>query len=560
MEQLTLELARRDGWRTAAVLRFPEPERGSAGPCWLEYDFDYALSEDSAEAHAVAWRYPVGFDPYALKRWPAFLDDIRPTGAAERWWTRSMDLGVLSEGARELRLLATATTAPIGNLRIAEALPARIFEPIRFLREDVVTRDADFLDHAAQMGAAVGGATGAGGDAPKLLLRLDQDDQVWIDTWQDDASPDAHYLVKFPRGARTARDQLVLRSEHVYYRALAQLGFDTIDVDRMHFEDPDDGQPSLWLPRFDRVYRQGRVERLGVESLYSLIEAGPGSFQDHRTYLEVLLQVLTPDGPEATADLVTEYLARDLLNELFGNTDNHGRNTAILKSETGWRLAPIYDFAPMKLDPEGITRTTRWSADPSIGRNWRVVVESLADLANPEAVWERLHVVIAPLADLPELLGDLGLPDETLDFAPIGPAQHPSEAPALGTAVIDLNGRTMTGQQRGQLLAAVEALVHSRELTLGAALRVLRASFLGMSRREFAARVGVSDRLLANLETDQANPTVATLESVFRPFGLQVGLVRRYKGPLAEEITLTDEELEQFARAIHAAVRENERR
>ncbi len=124
---------------------------------------------------------------------------------------------------------------------------------------------------------------------------------------------------------------------------------------------------------------------------------------------------------------------------------------------------------------------------------------------------------------------------------------------------MNLSGRVLTGRERAQLLGAVEALVRSRELSLGAALRVLRASFLGMSRRAFAERVGVSTRQLANLETDQGNPTVATLERVFGPFGLQVGLVRRDKGPLAEEVSLDEGELRRFAEAIDAAVRKNER-
>ncbi|MGK3141618.1 HipA domain-containing protein [Pantoea sp. C2G6] len=48
------------------------------------------------------------------------------------------------------------------------------------------------------------------------------------------------------------------------------------------------------------------------------------------------------------------------LNIQFGNSDNHGRNSAILKKDSGMWLAPIYDFAPMKADPEGVVRTTQW--------------------------------------------------------------------------------------------------------------------------------------------------------------------------------------------------------
>ncbi|WP_269084834.1 HipA domain-containing protein [Pseudomonas sp. HUK17] len=35
-----------------------------------------------------------------------------------------------------------------------------------------------------------------------------------------------------------------------------------------------------------------------------------------------------------------------------GNTDNHGRNTAILRDGEGVWLAPIYDLAPMVMDEQ----------------------------------------------------------------------------------------------------------------------------------------------------------------------------------------------------------------
>lgn len=59
-------------------------------------------------------------------------------------------------------------------------------------------------------------------------------------------------------------------------------------------------------------------------------------------------------------DLVIEMIQRDLLNIAFGNSDNHGRNTALIKRPEAIWLSPLYDFAPMKADPEGIVRVTQW--------------------------------------------------------------------------------------------------------------------------------------------------------------------------------------------------------
>ncbi|MDZ7925548.1 MAG: hypothetical protein U5M23_16200 [Marinagarivorans sp.] len=71
---------------------------------------------------------------------------------------------------------------------------------MRFSVQQVVERDSDFLSYAQAMGASAGGATGAGGEAPKFLLRVNSQhvnplDEVWIDTYQDDFNqPDHHYL------------------------------------------------------------------------------------------------------------------------------------------------------------------------------------------------------------------------------------------------------------------------------------------------------------------------------------------------------------------------------
>ena len=48
---------------------------------------------------------------------------------------------------------------------------------------------------------------------------------------------------------------------------------------------------------------------------------------------------------------------------IIGNTDNHGRNMAFFRTNTGFRLTPSYDLAPMVADPAGISRATVWEPD-----------------------------------------------------------------------------------------------------------------------------------------------------------------------------------------------------
>ena len=74
-----------------------------------------------------------------------------------------------------------------------------------------------------------------------------------------------------------------------------------------------------------------------------------------------------------------------------------------------------------------------------------------------------------------------------------------------------------------QLIEAIE----NHELTVGQAVRRMR-KITGMSQKAYAQKiVGISPRVLAEIERDSANPTVETLNKIGRPFGYVVGFVRK---------------------------------
>nr|WP_306218669.1 HipA domain-containing protein [Pseudomonas sp. Pse1] len=121
-------------------------------------------------------------------------------------------------------------------------------------------------------------------------------------------------------------------------------------------------------------------------------------------------------------DLVLDYLRRDLLNKILGNSDNHGRNTAIIRHADSFELAPIYDLAPMVMDDEGITRTTKWSRELEIAGDvdWRGVCEALTGIVDSPVIFERLRNEAARLLALPDLLTASGLPEVTMNHPRIG--------------------------------------------------------------------------------------------------------------------------------------------
>ena len=426
---LTVQAFHHGQWHDAAELVIEHPEQGRRGPARLGYITDYALEWlDRDDEHACSLRLPIELmNTHQSSGWFAFLDDIMPSGASRRYWVTQLGISTLSEVEQDYALLAKGTIAPVGNLRIKEALPERpagsTLEQQRFPLRDVVDRDSDFLAYAQQMGAAGGGATGAGGEAPKLLLRCSPNDQVWIDTYQDDpANTDQHYLVKFPRGQRTELDNNILRAEYHFYHELASLGMATIDTQGMRLIEGE-RSPSLWLPRFDVDFHAGERTLYGLESVYSVMERQPGSFLNHFAVIEALVGLLGQQyrvresgGHFDTARFVSEWVKRDLLNVAFANSDNHGRNTALLKTPQGIWLAPVYDFAPMKADSEGIIRTTTWGSPFEEGPeyNWFAIAENLNAYVPADQLMAELKALGSQLVGLKERLTARDAPNALL--------------------------------------------------------------------------------------------------------------------------------------------------
>lgn len=143
-----------------------------------------------------------------------------------------------------------------------------------------------------------------------------------------------------------------------------------------------------------------------MESIYSICNnTRPGSHMRHEEVVVRLAELWTEAGQQAELeDLVFDYLRRDLLNRILGNSDNHGRNTAILRHADRLELAPIYDLAPMVLDPEGVSRVTKWRAERLGEPQWREVCEDLAPFADPDVLYQRLRDAAVQFLALPDLL------------------------------------------------------------------------------------------------------------------------------------------------------------
>ena len=400
-QRCTLEIHVAGLWRVAGTVTVQEPERGVSSPASFEYDFDY-LDEmadvlDARDARAVSCRYPVAYDVPEEVTWPPFLLDTMPAGAARRHWERVLELP--NNMSSDWSVLVRGAGNPPGNVRVREAVDtAEILPHPGFPRSDVLKRREQFVEYARANGAPVSGSTGAGGDAPKFLLREDVKGRWHADGALADKRTRRCWLVKFPR-TRDESDRLILRAEAGYHAVAKKMGVRT-------GRDVTWESDCLFVPRFDRVVRKGMIERLGLESLYSL--AGVADFGAplrKERQVEAIARFATDPKKE-----LREFLLRDVLDVALGNTDNHARNTSMLKWPDGRiELSPLYDFAPMILDQRMIARVSRWE-DNSDYPDWARVADALAKTLDPAKTKRWLRGIAPAIDELPATMKDCEVP------------------------------------------------------------------------------------------------------------------------------------------------------
>jgi serine/threonine-protein kinase HipA len=401
---VTLQIFIDGAWTIAGTF---ESRGGISSGGYLEYDPNFVLDhlENRPECR-MGLRYPINFELFQDGRWPAFLLDILPTGAGRRVWVRR--LGLADGEKADCQLLLNGAGNPPGNMRVAESVIPPAGSHPGFTKEEIVEKNADFIEYAEIRGAVVAGATDVAGDAPKFLLARDQkrrwhpdgalEDQLILDSW----------LVKFPRG-KTDADRMVLRNEAPYYEVARCFGVRT----GRPLEFIDD---ALFIHRFDRENDNGKCVRHGLETLSSA--AGIAEY-GRRGNHALFCSAITSFASDPRTELL-EYLRREILNSALRNTDNHGRNSAFIKYADGRvMLSPLYDFAPMFLDPEGISRSSRWAGDlePTIGRPaWG----KIAKLLHLHLDQDEAHAFLAEQApkveSLPETMRECGVEEKVIQL------------------------------------------------------------------------------------------------------------------------------------------------
>ncbi len=406
-----LQIFLEDTWRDCAIVTVSNPDLGGVNArAMFEYDLPYVFD---AGSEPVSLSFPIDTNLRMLDRWPGFLYDLIPQGSGRKYLLGQLKLG--DDKAADFPLICSGAFNPIGRVRVREA--------VEYFQAHIGRHDADGMDQGLRFSAILergdafaermmiqsmlaAGTTGVQGAAPKFLLTKDRADLWHADGALPDSEAAQHFIVKLPRG-KDAVDKKLLRNEAAYMRVAHEMGLRVEGAAEHHHD-------MLFVPRFDRAVRKGKVHRHHQESAAAV--AGIVGFDARPTQFE-LLHALRRVLDDKEADTL-EFLKRDVLNLAMRNTDNHARNTAIQKIGKTVRLTPLFDFAPMYLDPDGIARTARWyhSENRKEISNWGDVIDAI-DLAADER--ERIRTEMAAFGEkvlgLNEYLRRAGVDDDIIE-------------------------------------------------------------------------------------------------------------------------------------------------
>jgi len=239
------------------------------------------------------------------------------------------------------------------------------------------------------------------------LLTRARDGLLYLDHTVPDDEAAEHYIVKFGRGPNQ-RLETILQQEAPYMAVAAHLGLNVHAPLKLR-------ERALFIPRFDRRVTKRGVTRIAQESIAALTgRSGFGPLPSHDEVCQMLAKTVT----HPLRDII-EYIKRDVANLAMGNKDNHARNTALQRDFQGRiGLAPLFDFAPMYLHPDGIARRIRWQDNDDGAPDWQRVVDRVSEecALSRKALVKGLQAMVAPLDEIAQRATDHGVAPDVHAF------------------------------------------------------------------------------------------------------------------------------------------------
>ncbi len=272
-----------------------------------------------------------------LRGMPLAIEDAAPDSWGEMLLQRGERHVAEIEGrpARKLTpdqfLLAASDVTRQGGLRFRTdqdgpflggegAVPKTLEMADLLAAADQATKDSSPRDWQAFERLLEAGSSALGGARPKAAV-IGNDGQLW--------------LAKFPQlGERNNVPVWEMTALDIAERA-------GLPVPRRQIHTIA-GRQVLLVRRFDRREDGSRIHYMSTRTLLGARELGTVADYGGRRGIASRLARESTD-PKADLRLLWKQAA---LNVVINNTDNHLRNHGLLRSEQGWRLAPVFDLDP----------------------------------------------------------------------------------------------------------------------------------------------------------------------------------------------------------------------
>ena len=107
-----------------------------------------------------------------------------------------------------------------------------------------------------------------------------------------------------------------------------------------------DGRCVYLTQRFDRHVNNHVLTRTGFASAMTVM--GQVEASQHYSFLDFAKKIKDWVPSEYYQPTLEQLWRRIAFNALIGNTDDHARNHALIKTDGAWELSPAYDILPTK--------------------------------------------------------------------------------------------------------------------------------------------------------------------------------------------------------------------
>lgn len=280
-----------------------------------------------------------------------FFGGIRDA-APDAWGRRVIEsrLRAPANSLPESTYLLEAGSERTGALDIRRALDApataaALPVPLEYLL-DAAARIEDGLPVPAHLAAIFDAGSSLGGMRPKANVRHPADGggkddvQAHLEIQPRDEHPSL-WLAKFPSVSDRQLDVPLI--EFATLRLAAHAGLRVPELRCVQAG----GKNVLLVQRFDRRRDAGTAfeQRLHVVSALTLLACHEQE-SPTKSYMDIADALRRYAVTATLKEDLRELYARMLFNIFVGNDDDHLRNHALLREETGWRLSPLYDVLP----------------------------------------------------------------------------------------------------------------------------------------------------------------------------------------------------------------------